>query len=102
MTSGTCPKCKPPSVYQKSVGISFGDSGFHVYTGGASRPLNLDHYACTTCGYFESYFSDANILQDVAKSWTPAGRPWSVVGGKWRVAIEQHTVNSKQRAQPCA
>jgi hypothetical protein len=71
MKSGTCPKCKQPTVYRKNVGISFGDGGFHVYTGGASRPLKLDHYVCTTCGYFESYIPDANKLQDVAKSWTP-------------------------------
>jgi rubredoxin len=70
MKSGTCPKCKAQSVYNKLGGISYGDGAFHVYTGAISRGMRVDSYVCANCGYFEAYVPDPAKLQEVAKTWT--------------------------------
>lgn len=75
MKAGTCPKCSSSTVYTKRKGISLGDGGVHVYTEGVSKPTPLDHFVCTTCGYFESYIVDPSKLEAVARSWE------RVVGG---------------------
>lgn len=76
MKNGTCPKCNSNTVYIKRKGMSFGDGGVHVYIPSqlASRPVPVDNYLCTTCGYFESYVADKAKLEAVAaKDWKKAG-----------------------------
>lgn len=70
MKNGKCPKCGESAVYAKQRGISLGDGGVHVYTGSVSRPVPVDHYVCTGCGYFEAYIADPAKLAAVAQSWT--------------------------------
>jgi ribosomal protein S27AE len=74
MRNGKCPKCGKPTVYAKQRGMSFGDGGIHVYTGAMiSKPVPVDHYLCTSCGYFEAYVADPEKLSAVAQSWTKVG-----------------------------
>ena len=74
MRDGKCPKCNSTTVYVKRKGMSFGDSGVHVLTSEwVSKPMTLDYYICTTCGYFESYLVDKVKLDAVAREWTKAG-----------------------------
>jgi hypothetical protein len=71
MRDGTCPKCNATTVHVKRKGISFGERGVYVLTAEwVSKPLPLDHYICTTCGYFESYVVDKAKLDAVAREWT--------------------------------
>jgi hypothetical protein len=71
MKDGKCPKCNSNTVYVKRKGTSFGDGGIHVYISSqlASRPVPVDHYICTTCGYFEAYVEDKAKLEAVTKDW---------------------------------
>jgi predicted nucleic-acid-binding Zn-ribbon protein len=69
MKRGTCPKCNSKAVYTKRKGISMGDGGFHVFTGGISQAAPLDTFVCTSCGYFESYIAEPAKLEAVAKTW---------------------------------
>jgi hypothetical protein len=57
----------------RTAGISRGDGGVHVYTGGVSKPTKLDDYACTACGFIESYITDSEKLQGIEKTWTKVG-----------------------------
>jgi len=70
MKKGTCPKCGAASVYMRKAGIGRGDGGDHVYTGAVTKPTKLDDYACTACGYIESYIPDSEKLQAVEKAWS--------------------------------
>jgi ribosomal protein S27AE len=73
MRNATCPKCGASSVYTRTARISRGDGGVHVYTGGVTKPSRLDDYACTRCGYIESYIPDLERLLAVEKSWSKVG-----------------------------
>jgi hypothetical protein len=35
--------------------------------------LDVDHYICTTCGYYEAYIEDRARLEAVAKDWKKVG-----------------------------
>lgn len=69
MKIGHCPKCGSSTVHTKRKGISLGDGGVHVHTEGVSKPTPLDHFVCTTCGYFEGYIVDPVRLEAVAGKW---------------------------------
>ena len=75
MKDGTCPKCNSTTVYTKRKGMSYGDGGVHVYISSqmVSRAVQVDHYLCTTCGYFEAYVEDKDKLAAVAKDWKKVG-----------------------------
>jgi len=73
MKNGTCPKCGASSIYKRTAGISRGDGGVHIYTGAVTKPSKIDDYACTSCGYIESYIPDPDKLQGIAKSWSKVG-----------------------------
>ena len=71
MRNGKCPKCNCTTVHVKRNGISFGNGGIHVLTSEwVSKPMPLDHYVCTTCGYFESYLVDKAKLEAIEREWT--------------------------------
>jgi hypothetical protein len=55
--------------------MSYGDGGVHVYISSqmVSRAVQVDHYLCTTCGYFEAYVEDKDKLAAVAKDWKKVG-----------------------------
>jgi predicted nucleic-acid-binding Zn-ribbon protein len=69
MKSGTCPKCKSAAVYKRTKGMSLGEGGVHVYIASQmiSKPVQVDHYICAACGYFEMYVADKARLEQVAK-----------------------------------
>lgn len=73
MKSGKCPKCGSATIYTKHNGMSFGDGGVHVSTDMISIATPLDHYICTTCGFFEAYLTDPAKLEAVATRWTKVG-----------------------------
>ncbi|HXF84700.1 MAG TPA: hypothetical protein VNK49_04865 [Anaerolineales bacterium] len=77
MKDGKCPKCKSDKVYVKRRGISHSSSsGVYIYISSewATRPaLDVDHYICTACGYFEAYVEDKARLEAVAKDWKKVG-----------------------------
>jgi len=71
MRNGKCPKCNSTTIYVKRKGISFGEGGVYVLTAEwVSKPVLLDHYICTTCGYFESYLVDKAKLEALEREWT--------------------------------
>jgi hypothetical protein len=40
----------------------------------ATKPTtDVDHYICTTCGYFETYVEDKVRLEAVKKDWKKVG-----------------------------
>jgi len=73
MKDGKCPKCGSPTVYTRRQGISLStESGFYVYISSERMTRSIrevDHYVCTTCGYFETYIEDRLKLEAVAKDW---------------------------------
>lgn len=73
MKSGKCPKCGSATIYTEHKGMSFGDGGVHVYMDVISKATPLDHYICTTCGFFEAYLTDPAKLESVAARWTKVG-----------------------------
>ncbi|MCQ3936425.1 MAG: hypothetical protein DPW18_05185 [Chloroflexi bacterium] len=76
MKDGKCPRCKSDTVYMKRRGLGHGSSGLYIYISKefATRPTHdVDHYICTTCGYFESYIEDKARLEAVAKDWKKVG-----------------------------
>ena len=77
MKNGKCPKCNSATVYTKRQGISFSSSsGFYVYISSewATKSIKeVDHYICTSCGYFETYVEDKAKLEQVAKDWKKVG-----------------------------
>jgi hypothetical protein len=79
MKDGRCPKCNSNTVYTKPRGISYGSSsGVYIYIAGewATKPTTqVDHYLCTTCGYFEAYVEDRARLEAVTRA-----RDWKKVG----------------------
>jgi predicted nucleic-acid-binding Zn-ribbon protein len=56
--SGQCPKCSSKEVVQLA-GQSFGDK---VYPAGGQYSTVVK-YACTDCGYVETYLADSNELE---------------------------------------
>jgi hypothetical protein len=77
MKDGKCPKCNSATVFTKRQGITLStESGFFVRISSEmmSRSLkDVDHYVCTTCGYFETYIEDKAKLEAVAKDWAKVG-----------------------------
>jgi ribosomal protein S27AE len=73
MKNGICPKCGESSVFTRTAGISRGDGGVHVYTGGVTKPTKLEDYACTRCGFIESTISDYDKLKAIEQSWSKIG-----------------------------
>ncbi len=75
MKDGKCPKCKSATVYTKREGIKLGD-GFYISdtSWAAGKSIKeIDHYLCTTCGYFETYVENKARLEQVAKDWKKVG-----------------------------
>jgi len=78
MLNGICPKCGSGEVY----------SGANVpnkkgYYGMNSIPIKgrfspslaaLDNYVCIRCGYVESYISDGQKREEIAKNWSKVTR----------------------------
>lgn len=77
MKDGKCPKCNSSAVYTRRRGLDFGKSGgIHIYISSewATMPtMDVDHYICTACGYFESYVEDKARLEAITKDWKKAG-----------------------------
>ena len=77
MKDGKCPKCGSNTVFTKRGGISYGGArGVYVYISSewaTAATQNVDHYMCTTCGYFEAYVEDRARLDAVAKDWKKVG-----------------------------
>ena len=76
MKNGKCIKCNSATVYTAQLGVFYGDlklegAGFPGIIG---SPLYIS-YLCTTCGYFENYVDDQQMLQKVSsnKGWKKVG-----------------------------
>lgn len=71
MKSGKCPKCGSNEVYTKHNGFQ---GHFTIVVGFANvKTPQFDDYVCLKCGYYESYISNLNDLQEIASKWTKAG-----------------------------
>ena len=77
MRSGSCPKCKTPTVYRKRDGIYQGTARVYVNTGNlVITPSPVDCYICTRCGYFEQYVAaDAQKMSEITASWEKVVKP---------------------------
>lgn len=77
MKDGKCPKCNSSTVFMKRQGIELAtDKAFYVRISSEriSRSLtDVDHYVCTTCGYFETYIEDKTKLTAIAGDWKKVG-----------------------------
>ena len=74
MKSGQCPKCGSFDVYSGAYvpnksGGGYGNNTIPVSGGLFDRNVALDNYVCVNCGYVESYISDEEQLQRIAKKW---------------------------------
>lgn len=81
MRSGTCPKCQANQVHAARNGLGLGrgakaglrphiDPGFR----GIAAPHDTDDvwtFACTRCGYVETYVLGAEALAFIRSAWPP-------------------------------
>lgn len=74
MKQGTCPKCGSAEIRKEEAG----SARDFLPGGNLFNPIHLVNYACTTCGYLESYVvgTDLELLKEkwatVAKrAYTP-------------------------------
>ncbi|MEZ0066682.1 putative nucleic-acid-binding Zn-ribbon protein [Streptacidiphilus sp. MAP12-20] len=73
MRSGICPKCRSASVHFTRNGIRRGQA-FGLTVRGAWSTAQSEDFVCTSCGYFEQYFTPGGTLQKIAEKW-PLIRP---------------------------
>jgi hypothetical protein len=90
MLGGVCPRCGSAAVHRRHQGLRFVDRGGDqggpwVFTGGAQqvgpvlvlgRGTSPDGwaYVCTSCGHWEHYISDRELLDTVAREWEAVSR----------------------------
>jgi predicted nucleic-acid-binding Zn-ribbon protein len=71
LKSGTCPKCDSEEVYSgASVPLKKGPFGSNAIPISLTSIAALDNFVCTTCGYTESYVSEADKLSEISKKWS--------------------------------
>lgn len=66
MKDGTCVKCGSTEVYRRKQHYAQGISSLVI---SILKTIYLDIYACTTCGYIETYLPDEQAKNDIAKKW---------------------------------
>jgi ribosomal protein S27AE len=75
MKNGICPKCGNKTVHSGATlppKAKAGPDNLNTIplTAGTFISLaSLDNYVCTTCGYVESYISDAHKLHKIEQQW---------------------------------
>lgn len=66
MKSGTCPKCKSTSVFQRN--FPGGYRGTLVI--GFNTGVRIEDYICIICGYTESYLENLNKMAEIKEHCT--------------------------------
>ena len=70
MKNGFCPKCKSTNVHEGSnVHWKKGAQSQYALKITAASSVALDYYACTDCGYVESYVGSSSDLERISKKW---------------------------------
>ena len=68
MRNGTCQKCGSASICSQTNGVG-GRNGIAVSIGFSLESTEVTSFVCTTCGYFENYFTDQKQLSNVKEKW---------------------------------
>ena len=68
MKNGKCVKCGSTTIYAQGNGVA-GRNGVAVSVGLSLDSTAVISYICTTCGYFENYFTDQRKLSEVKEKW---------------------------------
>lgn len=73
MKNGKCNNCGSAEIYRSVNGIISGDKQVFVRNLSIlSSGTNRMTYICTSCGYYENYIEDAEILNKIARKWEKA------------------------------
>ena len=69
MRSGICPKCGSDEVHLGEKRKGAYRIGMIPLGGTFGRDMPRDFYICVECGYIESYISERDNLDRIAKKW---------------------------------
>lgn len=70
MKEGKCPKCGSSEIYVNTNMQRAHAS--HLATGWFAAAV-LDHYACVTCGYVETYVESQEDRTEITEKWKRVG-----------------------------
>lgn len=104
MRDGICPKCGSTDVHSGADlprSTKLGSYWSNAVPVTMWAYTALDNYVCLTCGYVESYISEASALSKIRKKWPRVQEPMAgqpcpncgqAVQAEWRVCpyCEQH------------
>ena len=66
MKNGKCPKCNSSQVFKQDDGLGYLiPHGLGIL----GKFYSIWHYACTDCGYVESYVRNSKDIEDIKKDW---------------------------------
>jgi hypothetical protein len=69
MRLGTCPQCRSDTVYVQNEGIYFHRTDC-LGVRDETQNTVYKSLVCTTCGYFENYLTDPEIIKKISDHWT--------------------------------
>ena len=69
MKNGKCPRCDSSEIYHKINGIISGNKKIYVRVSILSPETGKVTYVCSSCGYYENYICDKNILSKIKEKW---------------------------------
>ena len=69
MRNGKCARCGSKEIYHKVNGIVSGDKKIYVRISILSPATDKETYICSSCGYYENYILDKNILNKLKENW---------------------------------
>ena len=68
MRNGICLKCGAGTIFSQTNGVG-GRNGVAVSIGFSLESTEVTSFVCTTCGYFENYFTDQKQLSNLMQKW---------------------------------
>ena len=70
MKTGICPKCSSHEVFSGAgIALKKGPFGSNSIPIGLTSIAALDNLVCAECGYVESFVSDPDKLDEIARKW---------------------------------
>jgi DNA-directed RNA polymerase subunit RPC12/RpoP len=73
MKDGVCPRCNSKTVFKKVNGVI--SESKHIYVRGITMLTprsDRTSYVCTSCGYYENYIDDPDLLAKIGGKWEKA------------------------------
>ena len=70
MKTGICPRCSSHEVFSGAgIALKKGPFGSNSIPIGLTSIAALDNLVCAECGYVESFVSDPDKLDEIARKW---------------------------------